>query len=676
MSNARPRKTGYVNYLRETDYHFRNLSTEEKELLDKMGEVWSITKIGVTQLSKSSIYNYALLRPVADYSKLFNLEKEVVLLFNSYETFNARSLDAYDSIYEESETLRLEKACCIMLSKDADIERKLTELLANDPELQVIVPLSYKEIRSTDFKQLMINRFRKYFFERDFFDFKAELKKELYFFGRKELVHQLIDRHKSGENTGLFGLRKTGKTSVAYAIQRVMDKSDKKAVFISCQDTSFHMRRWNEALHHVISEILKYLDFKKFVLRDESEYSEKNASKFFEEDMLRINKKLNGKSILLIFDEIENISYEISPTDHWAKGYDFIYFWQSIRANFQKHSNVFTYLIIGTNPKFVELQYIEKKENPLFEQLAINYLTGFDSEHTEKMFSVLGGLCGIDFDKFVSLSVREAYGGHPMLMRLYGSTVHRNIKKRDRPCKIKKGQYHLYKSKFDRNNHHYIKMIIEVLEEFYTTEYEMLEFLALGKEAEFREFVEEFPELINHLLGYGIIARETNDIYSFQIESVKEYILKKKKYNKKLKSDEERHKEIKKRVEKIEKYLRKHIRNQLKSVLGRTAAHECVINIYGGDRKIKYAAYDYKALFDSDHADIYFSDLVKLMEKQWDSCFKNDFGPNKELFLDGMQGLVDYRNKASEASKISQDELSLFRQFANQIEAKIMELED
>lgn len=665
---------GYAPYM--NSFHLDRIPSYEKTLIDNIAKEWFVTRIDNTILSKKSTYTYILLRPIEKYVKLFNLDREIILLINNYDTFSPRCLDAFEHIYDNSEKIRLEKACCILLSKDEHSEFKLNKLIENDSELQVIVPITYKELANSNHANLVLNKFKKYFFERDFFDFKAELKKELYFFGRNGLVHKLIDYHNSGENIGLFGLRKTGKTSVAYAIQRVMSKTDKVAVFISCQDTAFHKRRWNEALYYVIYEILNYLNFKKFTLRDESEYTEKNASIYFEEDIKRINKKLQGKSILLIFDEIENISYEISPSKHWATGNDFIYFWQSVRSKFQKLSNMFTYLIIGTNPKFVEMQYINQKENPLFKQISIHYLTGFDMEHTKKMFSVLGGLCGIHFDDLAISKINEAYGGHPMLMRMFGSEIHKGIKKSERPFIVKKGHYHKFKSKFDRENYDYVRMIIEVLEEFYNDEYETLEYLALGEYETFLDLSKEYPELINHLLGYGIINDENNDVFSFKIESVKDYILKKKAYSKIHATDEERREEITKRIEKIEIFLRKHIRNQLKSLEGEVAAKELVLSIFGTPRKRNYTLCSYKDLFNSDICNIYFNDLIKLMRKQWESTFKNDFGPNKDQFFSFMDSLNDYRNKAAHSSSVSKDEMVIFRKYASHIEKCIDDLEN
>jgi predicted AAA+ superfamily ATPase len=62
------------------------------------------------------------------------------------------------------------------------------------------------------------------FYDRDLFDITSPLRKDLYFFGRTDLINKLVDRHSSNENSGVFGLRRSGKTSLIYAVERLMER--------------------------------------------------------------------------------------------------------------------------------------------------------------------------------------------------------------------------------------------------------------------------------------------------------------------------------------------------------------------------------------------------------------------------------------------------------------------
>ena len=99
----------------------------------------------------------------------------------------------------------------ILISGDTKAENKVMDLLKADPEQPIVIPFSYEDFMYSRDSYFLINRFRKHFYERNLFSFLSPLRKDLYFFGRNQMLQELINRHLSGEHTGLFGLRKSGK---------------------------------------------------------------------------------------------------------------------------------------------------------------------------------------------------------------------------------------------------------------------------------------------------------------------------------------------------------------------------------------------------------------------------------------------------------------------------------
>lgn len=101
----------------------------------------------------------------------------------------------------------------------------------------------------------------------------------------------------------------------------------------------FHKRRWNETLFLIIVELHKKVlnSVKCGIIKDETLYTEKDASKLFESDLRKIFNAKGKKRILIVLDEIENITFDISPSLHWKDDLDFIYFWQVLRSVFQKN---------------------------------------------------------------------------------------------------------------------------------------------------------------------------------------------------------------------------------------------------------------------------------------------------------------------------------------------------
>jgi hypothetical protein len=628
------------------------------------GQEWYVTNAGKGKLGKSE-YVYFLIKPTANYTELFNLEREIVAVISPYIKFEPRTLDAFDWVTQKFQTLRIEKVCTVLISNDEGIEEKITDLLKVDTESQIIVPFSYKELLENKDSFFLRNRFKKYFYSRDLFAFEAPLRKDLYFFGRNDLVNKIVNRHESNENSGLFGLRKTGKTSVIYGVERTLKRKNEKYVFIDCQNPSFHQRKWNRSLYYIIEEIKKQneLDIK---LNYENNYTEENAAFVFEHEIRRIHKQLNEKPILLIFDEIENITFKISPSKHWAEGLDFVYFWQTLRAVFQKLENVFSYLIVGTNPMCVETPSIQGKDNPIFNQVYFEYIPGFDVPQTREMVRKLGRIMGIKFDEIIYSKLTEDFGGHPFLIRHICSIMNRNCSS-DRPVTINKAAYEKGVENFRQEYSTYIDMILQVLLRYYSDEYEMLKYLAMGDYENFTRFSNLSPQYTNHLLGYGIIGRDETDYY-FKIESVKEYLLGKHKYEKLNLSNDEMLNEISIRRNRLEPQLRRIIRTQLQAKYGQSKSKEVVLDVMGGCRKERYKDSTYNELFDANKTNIYFEDLRKIMSKHWED-FKYIFEMDKQEFNQKMETINKNRCDAH-AKEINLNEMTYFRLCISDIEEK------
>ena len=543
---------------------------------------WYVTRIERISIG-NSVYNVLLLKPSPSITVGFNINREVVVALSPYKKFEPRSIDAID--YLDVQELRLEEICSIIISKDEDVEKQVNQILKSNQETRVIIPFSYFEllIHIND-KEYFVNKIRNKFYNRDLFGIQDPLKRDLYFFGRRDLIQNLLNRHLCGENSGVFGLRKTGKTSIIYSIERALDKKQSASLFIDCQ--TLHLKPWNIALYFIIQELQKKYNTKKIKIRSLKDYEdERFVSDYFLEDIKAIYRSNDKKSILLIFDEIENISFETSLSENWKSGIDFIKFWQVIRSAFQQHrnENVFTYFITGTNPRCVELSTINKIDNPLFSQFPPFYITAFDFFQTKEMLDKLGGYMGLAFDERTISNLVSDFGGHPLLIRQMCSYMHRAIVER-RPYTVNKTKYESLKSGFLSDESGFLKyaqMVLEVLYNWYPDEYQMLTWLSVGEVNTFTGLSEVSPDYIVHLISYGVIEKAGNN-YSFKMEVLKDYLSNKNQYKRLNLTLSEKQSEISKRRNAIEPKVRRIVKNHLNAHFGETDAKSKVIKeLYG-----------------------------------------------------------------------------------------------
>lgn len=222
------------------NFSLSRFSGEMRDILDILKREFFLTNSGrKIELGFNSEYEFILIEPTRLYEEWFNLSREIIVVFSKYTNLQARTLDVFEYISKNFSSLRLEKICGILVSKDVEIETSLQNLIKNEPESQIVIPFSYKELTKGVDSYFFRNRFRKYFYSRDLFAFESPLRKDTYFFGRNDLIHTIVNRYKSGENSGLFGLRKTGKTSVIYGIERSLDRENISPIVVDCQNPSF-----------------------------------------------------------------------------------------------------------------------------------------------------------------------------------------------------------------------------------------------------------------------------------------------------------------------------------------------------------------------------------------------------------------------------------------------------
>lgn len=167
------------------DSHFTD---DEKLAITNLSKEFYVTNGGETvHLGSNSEYRYIIISPTDIYRDMFNLDREIIVVFSPYEAIQARTLDVFEYVAKKYSTLRIEKICNILVSADKNVENSINDLIKNEPESQVIIPFSYEELKKVGDSYFFRNRFRKYFYTRDLFAFEAPLKKDIYFFWKNRL---------------------------------------------------------------------------------------------------------------------------------------------------------------------------------------------------------------------------------------------------------------------------------------------------------------------------------------------------------------------------------------------------------------------------------------------------------------------------------------------------------
>lgn len=645
------------------NFDLRQFSDSERKILQFLARDWFVTRNGGRLELGSAAYRPFLMKPTTVIAEMFGIEREIMVVFSEYDAFEPRTLDAFDSFKNNLPDLRVEDLCRVVISNDSAIESKITSLLKSNPEQPVVIPFTYTELCSALDGSFVLNRFRKHFFSRNLFDFLSPLKSDLYFFGRQQLVHELIDRHRSQEHAGLFGLRKSGKTSVVHAISRSLRATGERSLFIDCETPDVHQRRWFELLELVVQLYHRAIGSKADAPMDGT-YTATNAGKRFDEDISRIYESKKRQPTLLIFDEIERITPATASSEHWKTGPDFIYFWQTLRAYYQRQPHVYTYMLVGTNPSAVEKSRLADQDNPLFASVPSQYVPNFSVPQVAEMVTQLGRYMGLHFDDAITAKLTEDFGGHPFLIRQACSMIHKKSPTA-RPVRVDKPLYEKVKQDYVRESAEYLDMIVDVLKRWYPEEYDMLTFLATGQQQSFDDFAKNDVHLTRHLTGYGLVQISDHGC-AFNIESLRQHLEYRHRYERANLTSEQKLTELSERRNTLERTLRDVLGKALRLTYGQKTGDR-VLAALAEKRRDALKDAPHGSLLSPESSPLFFSELIALVSREWDAV-KNVFGADKPKVVMMLEDINKYGRPDAHAKAINDDDFTQVRLHLGRLE--------
>ena len=602
---------------------YEHLNEDEQKILHFLGKTFYVTSGGAEFKIRDSVYKYSLIKPTSFFTTTFQLTREIVVIFSDYVSFEPRSLDAAAHAYSMIKTkLTSDRGCHIFICHDDDVETKLRNLLKDSNLNQIVIPFTYRELLAPKAnRNLIIDRFKKYLFDTDLFAVSAPIQNDIFFFGRRDVAQDIHSKCKNNTHCGVFGLRRSGKTSLLYAVRNLLKQQEYHSVFIPCESELGNLE-WRMALCKVVQDVYQTLKLP-LDLIDISKYQSANTTIYFEQDLNYALSHLSSP-IILMFDEIEAITFSVlqgEKSDNlWLDGNNFLNFWNNIKGYYSKYPKHITVLVAGTNPMINEVPVIGKENvsNPMYRQLSDSnqgaYLKAFTVEDTKNMVNTLGGYMGLEFDEYSIGRLTSDCGGHPYLIRILCSFIHKYVRSMNmsRPAKITKSIYDKALPKFEKSSEAmgFFWMILNILMTSYPREFNTLKILALEGDKVISQIQDN--DALLHLLGYGIIENNQGN-YAIRYTTITHFLRGEYRFERQGLNVEEQKQEIQLRINNAEMQLRKLVKNTLQMQYGTSKAKQLVITAMTNNTAIserdviKANEYTYPQLFDASINKMYFS---------------------------------------------------------------------
>ncbi|MEH2394763.1 MAG: HEAT repeat domain-containing protein, partial [Nostoc sp.] len=266
----------------------------------------------------------------------------------------------------------------------------------------------------------------------DFFDDKNAISDTLSFFGRTELLQRLGEELLRYQGVGLFGLRKSGKTSVLLQLGFML--REHPIIHIDLQ--RYGGSRYGAALFNDIIQYLSTLESEVTLPQSAPLALDKPATELTGEFIQRVNElaraiQKNNKyklPILCLLDEVERIIP--TPEDSRGKAEEFNACFGALRVLCQQHRQM-SLLIADVHPDCNRINSWSQPgvaTNPVFSFFKEIFLPPFSKAETQEMLVNLGKLMGLEFDAATPQQIHYQSGGHPFVSRQLARFLTEKIK--------------------------------------------------------------------------------------------------------------------------------------------------------------------------------------------------------------------------------------------------------
>lgn len=502
---------GYI--VKEAETYLRRFP-RERELLIPFLPGFTVTWVRQRRAFGIKLFVY-FLKPDPLMEEAFGFEREILLAYSPESRLQPNVVKAIGAVMRgQPAEGRVDTMIAFLISEDPNPEDWASQYLMQNPESRLLAGFHAADLRNAKGDSWYVRRaLAAQLYQRDLFDYRLPLRSDAYFFGREDLLFDFFNAIKRSENRGLFGLRKTGKTSVLYQLrQMVAPTPSLHFLYYDCKYPGLRSSTWEELLNRISSDIQQIIRIPKLP-------SSLSAPDRF---LATVSALPSQESVALVFDEIEYISPFAKLDKEWASG--FVPFWQTMWACQSQHPR-FSIIIAGVNPTVVEQDLIDHVQNPLFGIVPTQFLRGLRPEELQRMVRSLGKRMGLRFSASAIGYLHERYGGHPLLTRIACSLTHRTVDdlQHQRPYEIHDGFLQAHESSRDSELSFYCRHVVSELHDFYKDEYDLLEGLASGQTAEFMEFTVE-PEFTSHLTNYGLLGRDKLGRPTISIPVVARYL--------------------------------------------------------------------------------------------------------------------------------------------------------
>lgn len=334
------------------------------------------------------------------------------------------------------------------------------------------------------------------------------------FFGRSSELQQVADSVRRREVIGIFGLRKTGKTSLLHELKRSrdseLDPSDRPQLFVY-QDLehlpSLREDPVQELVQDLAENIRRRLKQEGLRTQELAELPADASPSDFRRSLDRLLEKIESEAVLvLLLDEIEYLCPPNPGPDTSGLGYQRVrQLFGGLRKLAQERDN-FAFVLAGLANSAIESPELYGAPNPLFSFARPLYLKPFDISEADGLLNGVGKKVSLHWTEDAVALTHSVTGGHALLLRELASAVLNNQRHgRSNIAQIRPGMVHQSIGGWRESVASHVRDVLPHLRRYYEDEADLAVMLIEDPDS-FGEYVDAYPDCVTRLKYLGIVT--------------------------------------------------------------------------------------------------------------------------------------------------------------------------
>ena len=344
---SKPGISSRLDLKRAAEEHLKQ-NSGEYEIILKLAEILRITRVGHHSMDQSSQYQFCLASVTESFKQFVRESGEFLIIFSHFDnkSWQQKTLKVERELRKRRDMAERRPLVnfYILVSNASELRAKI-DSVKGEPHAAVI-PFSFEELldctSKNELTKCMLTRFGEYYFENNMLGENDAIDDDNLLFGdRGKIADAVVVRCHQGSNSGIFGLRRSGKTSVLNAVLRRLDWENTPYVLVESR-TYETFSSWKSVLFEIAclvrarmqgierqeDESLSQFYTRLNLTSTEEEYEKRGVACFID-DMRRY---CSDNLLVIALDEIELITYNTATSETWKNLEAYKGLWSALRG--------------------------------------------------------------------------------------------------------------------------------------------------------------------------------------------------------------------------------------------------------------------------------------------------------------------------------------------------------